>query len=386
MRRILVFTRQYIPGFKGGGPLRSLSALVEHLGNEFEFYVVTQDRDLGDLESYKCIQLGTWNSVSGAQVKYFPLESISFNEIIGIFKDVGPDAIYLNSFFDPIFTLRVLVVRKIFRFFDRNLILAPRGELTYGALGIKKFKKNLFIKLAKFIGLYEGVIWHVSSDIEKDCVLRVFGSSVARNVLVAPNLAPSLSQQVDSLDRRHGGALRICFLSRISRMKNLDYALRVLREVKADVIFNIYGPVEDDVYMKECNDLIGELPENVRVKLCGSVDPERVLDLLSCNDLFFFPTRGENFGHVIREALTAGLLVLTSDQTPWQDLEEFQVGWSIPLSRETEFARLIEGVAGFSEHAKESAVRRCKEYARKRINSQEVIEANRHLFGFACQS
>ena len=101
---------------------------------------------------------------------------------------------------------------------------------------------------------------------------------------------------------------------------------------------------------------------------------------------FFFPTRGENFGHVIREALTAGLLVLTSDQTPWQDLEEFQVGWSIPLSRETEFARLIEGVAGFSEHAKESAVRRCKEYARKRINSQEVIEANRRLFGFACQS
>ena len=34
-------------------------------------------------------------------------------------------------------------------------------------------------------------------------------------------------------------------------------------------------------------------------------------------DAFVFPTRGENFGHVIAESLSASCPVVCTDQTPW---------------------------------------------------------------------
>ena len=37
-------------------------------------------------------------------------------------------------------------------------------------------------------------------------------------------------------------------------------------------------------------------------------------------NLFVLPTLGENFGHVIIEALTLGIPVLLSDRTPWTSI------------------------------------------------------------------
>src|SRR4051812_11201747 len=44
---ILTFSRFYLPGFRAGGPIRSISRLVECLGDEFQFRIVTADRDAG---------------------------------------------------------------------------------------------------------------------------------------------------------------------------------------------------------------------------------------------------------------------------------------------------------------------------------------------------
>lgn len=50
--RVLVCVPHYLPGMKAGGPIRSLGHLVEHLGEEFEFSLLTADRDLGDTRPY----------------------------------------------------------------------------------------------------------------------------------------------------------------------------------------------------------------------------------------------------------------------------------------------------------------------------------------------
>ena len=53
---------------------------------------------------------------------------------------------------------------------------------------------------------------------------------------------------------------------------------------------------------------------------------------MAANDLFFLPTRGENFGHVIAEALSVGTPVLISDQTPWRKLAAVGLGHDLPLA------------------------------------------------------
>jgi glycosyltransferase involved in cell wall biosynthesis len=48
-------------------------------------------------------------------------------------------------------------------------------------------------------------------------------------------------------------------------------------------------------------------------------------------DYFVLPTKGENFGHAIFEAMAVGCPVLISDQTPWTNLEQKNAGFDLPL-------------------------------------------------------
>ena len=140
-------------------------------------------------------------------------------------------------------------------------------------------------------------------------------------------------------------------------MKNLDYALRVLAQVRTQVRFSIYGPIEVVTYWEECQKLMAELPANVEVNYCGSIEHDNVVATISELDLFFLPSRGENFGHVIHEALRAGLPLLISDRTPWKDLAELGVGWDLALGDMSAFVRRIEEVADWSdtEHQQRAA-------------------------------
>jgi glycosyltransferase involved in cell wall biosynthesis len=46
--------------------------------------------------------------------------------------------------------------------------------------------------------------------------------------------------------------------------------------------------------------------------------PDDVPGTFAQYDLFAFPSRGENFGHVVLESLSVGTPVLVSDRTPWK--------------------------------------------------------------------
>lgn len=55
-KSVLVFCGFYTPGFKGGGPSKTIANTIDSLGDEFRFSVITSDRDLGDEEPYARIK------------------------------------------------------------------------------------------------------------------------------------------------------------------------------------------------------------------------------------------------------------------------------------------------------------------------------------------
>lgn len=179
--------------------------------------------------------------------------------------------------------------------------------------------------------------------------------------------------------------VRLFFLSRISPKKNLDFALQVLGKVESTLVFDVYGPIEDKVYWQTCLDLIEKLPSNIVVNYCGAVTPDQVADVFSGYDLFFFPTRGENYGHVIAESLSAGTPVLLSDQTPWQTLENDKLGWDLPLDLEL-FARKIEEVAAMDAESRLSWRQEVAVNSVSKINNEQDIADNIALFEFAVES
>lgn len=74
------------------------------------------------------------------------------------------------------------------------------------------------------------------------------------------------------------------------------------------------------------------------------VKGENVVNVLSEYDILFLPTKGENFGHVIVEALAAGIIVLTSDQVPQNDLEENNCGFNFHLSKSKNFINCLKSL------------------------------------------
>ena len=377
---ILTFVGFYLPGYKAGGPIRTLSNMVDRLGNELQFQIVTADRDFGDKKPYPGIKIDAWNRVGKANVCYMSPNRRSLMDFKRLLCSTEYDILYLNSFFSPHFTIKALLLRRLRLIADKPLIIAPRGEFSPGAFGLKGFKKRVYITAAKALGLYKEAVWQASSEQEEANIRRWFGSDV--RVIIAPNLSPVINAADGSVavKDKTRGCFKTIFLSRISRKKNLYGALKMLKGLKGKVEFNIYGPMEDKTYWAECQKIVRSLPENIDVKYCGSVAHDKVGIVMREHDLFFLPTLGENFGHVILEALCAGCPVLISDQTPWRGLEEKGVGWDLSLSKPEMFREVLQRCVDMNDEEYMKWSERAREYGVNVSRDDNVVKQNRQLF------
>lgn len=340
-KKILVFINYFTPSIKGGGPVQSVRNLVDNLHDKFEFYIITSDRELGEKKPYQNIEIEKWANIGNAKVFYINPKRLSLFYLKKIIDQINADLIYLNSFFSYRFSISVLILHKLNLINDIRIVLAPRGEFSKGALRFKTLKKSIYIFLSKVIGLYSKISWHATASTEKEDIKRVFSD---RNQIFIANNMTANHKSVEHYNLRHKlpGQLRVIFLSRIHPKKNLKTAIELLTNVKGKVEFDIYGPIEDDKYWDKCKRLIQQLPSNIVVNYNGLVANNDVVTIFNKYHVFLFPTLGENFGHVISEALIGGCILITSNQTPWLNLEDEKVGWDIPLEKAADFSKAIQ--------------------------------------------
>ena len=58
-KRILIILDYYLPSFKAGGPVKSISNLVEQL-EDYDFFIVTRDHDLGSDITFNNVLINNW--------------------------------------------------------------------------------------------------------------------------------------------------------------------------------------------------------------------------------------------------------------------------------------------------------------------------------------
>lgn len=377
--KILVFILNYLPGYKSGGVLRTIVNSVVWLNDDYEFWIVTRDRDLGSELPYSEVRLNEWQSVEGAMVLYLPPESLNAKTLVKLILNTQHDLIHLNSYFDPVFTLRIVLARKFGWLPKSPLLLSPRGEFGEGSLRLKYAKKIIFIYFAKLFRLYNNAMFHATSEYELQDIVGVL-NPIGNSIKMALDLPSKVVEDLPNSPALSDQYLRIVFLSRLSREKNLDCVLRVLIQLNVKVIFDIYGPDEDAEYWGECQELIRQLPQNVIATYYGAVSPSRVSEIFSGYDLFFFPSKGENYGHVIAEAISVGTKVLISKNTPWLDLEVDGLGWDVDLNDESVFIDIIDEMASERLDVRLEKRVAVKQSALKRLMDPKVLNDNRELF------
>jgi glycosyltransferase involved in cell wall biosynthesis len=327
--RILVFIAHYLPAQNFGGPLLANASMIEHLG-EHDFYVFASETDLDAKAVLPGIFVDAWQKHGRAQVFYASSEARRPARLVSLVREVNPEVIYLNSFFARRFTIPVLMLRRLGRLPKIPVVLCPHGEFSPGALSLKRRKKALYLAAAKAVGLYRDILWHSTSPEETRAIRAVWGREAP---LVEAANFPPLSWSGTKLDRvpkKHGEA-RLAFLSRISRKKNLGFAIELLSRVRETVTLDVYGPLEDERYWRECLVASSQLLPAGTLRYCGTVPFGKASEVLARYDALILPTLGENYGYVVVEAWAAGTPVLISNRTPWRGLEDEKAGWDLPL-------------------------------------------------------
>ncbi|MCG8579908.1 MAG: glycosyltransferase [Bacteroidales bacterium] len=341
-QKILIFIDWYLPGYKAGGPVRSMANMVEYLKEDYEFYIITRNTDYTESKPYTSVKSNCWEPfIDNVKVFYADValqNKATFTKLIG---EVNPDIAYINGVYSWKFSILPLIVAKKARL--KNVIVAARGMLAQSAIDVKGGKKKLFLKAARMAGLYKKVVFHATNEKEKQDINGVLGAGL--KVQVADNLPKKALPGVKSIEK-NTGELKLVSLARIAPEKNTLFALERLAELpdfNGSIRFDLFGQIYNEDYWQQCRNVIAQLPSNITVEHKGTVDAELVGETIQNYHALFMPTRGENFGHVILESLSAGRPVLISDQTPWRGLMSEMSGWDLTLEMRGETPIAIGG-------------------------------------------
>ncbi len=290
---------------------------------------------------YANVKINEWNAVllPGAaqpiQVWYMGRPRFKALQLFKLLKNTSVDFLYVNGLYTGALTVP-LFLRMIGFIQNTKIIIAPRGMLQEGALSVKPKKKKLYLTFLKLTGMVRGLRWHATDAQEKEDILRNFGNHAA--VVIASNIP---KQPVPWKEKvKESGKLRLVFLSLITEKKNLHIALDALHLIKTPISFHIYGPVKDQRYWEKCLVLMKD--QIHEIEYFGSVNAHEVQNKLAGYDAMILPTKGENFGHAIYEALSVGTPVMVSPYTPWGRLQDFNAGITIDTFNKEDWAKAIQ--------------------------------------------
>lgn len=333
--KVMIFTGGYFPSQKRGGPVTSLYNFSENLGDSFDIDVVCSNHELHEKTPMPGLKPG-FNPVGKAQVLYIPDSKRRIKYFRALIARRNPDCLYMSSIFSFAMNFPLL---RIIKKDCIKAVYAPRGELSDQALAMKSLKKKIYLFLMKHSGLYKNVYFQATSDIERNDIITKLGVPADR-VFTLANL-PSVPYERTEFTKKKG-KLRIVFISRIHKSKNLHFALECASRLSGDITFDIYGPIEHEDYWEKCKKIISVAPDNVKIKYCGAVPTGQSTRIFSGYDCFLFPTLSENYSQAIAEAVLSGTVpVISRGTTPWDDLEG-NGGYPLPLDNPDDFVTTLQ--------------------------------------------
>jgi glycosyltransferase involved in cell wall biosynthesis len=204
-----------------------------------------------------------------------------------------------------------------------RIVVSPHGTLSAWSLRRSRWPKRVFWWAGQRAVLRAAACFHATADAEADDIRRVgFSAPVA---VIPSGIDVPAAKPVESDSGRFRRAL---FLGRIHPVKGIDvlvHAWRAVQDFAPDWELHVAGP-DDGGYLAELRSLVVSLGLE-RVTFAGPVYGEDKSDAYRRADLFILPSRSENFGVTVAEALAHGVPVVVTRAAPWSGLEAHGCGW-----------------------------------------------------------
>ncbi len=209
-----------------------------------------------------------------------------------------------------------------------KLVISPRGAFSKWAMSHGSGLKGIFWRLLQHPALAQTSCFHATAQAEYEDIRR---QGFKPPVAIIPNGidVPEFTQ------RKPRDVRSLLFLGRIHPVKGIDVLLNAWAVVMnrfPDWRLLVVGT--DTGYGKQAGYLekMKALAANLKLGRIEFVEPLYGEDKWSAYreaDLFVLPTRSENFGITVAEALAAGTPAIVTKGAPWQGLQTYSAGWWI---------------------------------------------------------
>ena len=369
MKKIFILIPWFDPAYKAGGPIQSMVNLVNSFNENVSYFIFCDHKDL-DGSVLKISQLNKWVSYNNYTKVWYNQSAFPFININKVIKDIQPDSLYMVG----LFSLQFNILPLLFSSAPKK-ILSIRGMLHSGALSQKKFKKKLFLLFLNSINIKKRVHFHATDNLEEKYIQHHFG--IKSSVYIAGNYPRKINQIETNF--KESGKLKLITIALISPMKNYLLVLQSLLECKGEIDYHIIGAVKDVSYWKDCMDTIKSLPENIKVFIHGEIPPAQIASFLSVVDVMIMPSKSENFGHSLIESLYMGKPVITSDFTPWNELQNYKAGFNVSIYKK-EIQQAIEYFVEMTNEEYQLWSAAAVNYAKKSIDLEKNYISYKNMF------
>ena len=370
MTKIFISIPWFLPAYRAGGPIQSVANLVNEFTDGVEYYIFTSDTDLNGA-ALDNITVNEWVDYNKhTKVWYAGPEKIS-DSLVKQVESLKPDVLFIIGVFSWHFNMVPVMFCKA-----PKKILSTRGMLHPGALSQKKLKKKIFLQVFKLLEYHHKVLFHATDEEERKFITIQFGKPAT--IFTAGNYPTDIGSFVP--EKKIGGTLKLVSIAILTAMKNILLILQALQHVEETIQYDIYGPVKDENYRDDCLLQIKGLPKNVSVFIHKEIEPHEVREVLSKADVFILPSKSENFGHAMYEALSAGLPLITSHNTPWINLEKSHAGINVDVDKVEEITSAIKHFAGMPEEIFEQWRKGALDYAAAAIDREVLKKRYEEMF------
>jgi len=214
------------------------------------------------------------------------------------------------------------------------LVISPRGMMSPWAWRHRRWKKRLASWLVHPGAFHAAAGWHATCDAEAEDIRRL---GFIQPICVAPNGVepPSAAVEADEADHWRSltpalkGRRVALFYSRFHAKKRLIELIDLwLAQPRSEWLLLIVG-IPEEFLVDQLDAYILRNGGSGRVVVrdgAGQPPP------YAAADLFLLPSHSENFGLVVVEALVRGVPVLTTNGTPWRELEAVGAGHCVAWS------------------------------------------------------
>lgn len=294
-----------------GGTSSYMQLLAKELGKLCELYIATSSSD-------SPVQ------IENAQIRFIPCSwkerkamKTAWRQLL---QEIRPDVVHVNCCWLPQCAWAQLWAQEA----GYKVVLSPHGMLEPWIMArhywTRKFPALLLYQKKAIV---KADCLHATAESEKENLLKLGYNNKIQII------ANGIDVESIMLKKDWKRKKQILFLSRIHVKKGIDFLLEAAAQLKNELAgYTIHIAGEGDAsYIRQLKEKAKQLGIESMVDFCGGVYGEKKWQLFRDADVFVLPTYSENFGIAVAEALASGTPVITTNGTPWEELNTLHCGW-----------------------------------------------------------